>query len=187
MNPPNKIKNSYLLYVGNAYPHKNLRRLIKAFKIVSTKFPKLLLVLVGRKDHFYHRIEEEVKKLGLNERVIFTDELSYGELSEFYKNGLAYIFPSLSEGFGLPGLEAMKHNLPVISSNKKPLPEIYGQAAVYFDPENIQDMTRVISETVFNHLLREKLKILGQIQVKKYSWKRCAQQTMEVYKWVLEQ
>lgn len=179
-------KNPYLLYVGNAYPHKNLKHLIKAFKIVLKEFPGLRLILVGKLDYFYERTRKEAEKLGLKDKVVFAGELSNEELSEIYQNGLAYVFPSLSEGFGLPGLEAMQQNLPVISSNKEPLPEVYGPAAIYFNPESVQDMAAKILEVISNGLLMEKLKILGQNQVKRYSWDKCARQTLEVYKQVLE-
>ncbi|MDA2935811.1 glycosyltransferase family 4 protein [Patescibacteria group bacterium AH-259-L05] len=181
-----QLKEPYLLYVGNAYPHKNLERLISAFKIVLQKQPELYLVLVGKIDYFYERLQDFVKELGLEKNVIFTGYVSDSELSWLYTHGLAYVFPSLSEGFGLPGLEAMTHSLPVISSNKEPLPEIYGEAALYFNPEDINEMAHAILQIVQSKEVREKLKKVGRVKVKKYSWDRCAKQTLEVYKSVLK-
>lgn len=179
-------KEPYLLYVGNSYPHKNLERLISAFKIVLDKQPELYLVLVGKIDNFYQDLQCFVKKIGLEKKVIFTGYVSDSELSWLYAHGLAYVFPSLSEGFGLPGLEAMAKDLPVVSSNKEPLPEIYGSAALYFNPEDISEMAHAILQVIQNKEIREKLKKAGRAQIKKYSWDRCAKQTLEVYKSVLK-
>jgi len=184
MNRHNK-NNPYLLYVGNAYPHKNLNRLLKTFNVILKKKPDLGLILVGKIDYFYERTRKQAEKLGLDGKVTFAGELSDKELIKTYQNGLAYVFPSLSEGFGLPGLEAMKQNLPVVSSDKDPLPEVYGPAAVYFNPESVQDMAEKILQVITNNLLREKMKILGQNQIKKYSWDKCAKQVLEIYKQVL--
>ncbi|MDD5172779.1 MAG: glycosyltransferase family 1 protein [Patescibacteria group bacterium] len=180
-----KKNNPYLLYVGNSCPHKNLERLLRAFNVVSKEISDLNLILVGKIDYFYKRTQKQAEKLKLSNKVIFVGELSDEELNKAYQDGLAYVFPSLSEGFGLPGLEAMKQDLPVISSNKEPLPEIYGQAAIYFNPEDIQDMAKKILEVVTNGPLRERLKILGKNQVKKYSWNKCSKQILEIYKQIL--
>jgi glycosyltransferase involved in cell wall biosynthesis len=99
---------------------------------------------------------------------------------------VAYIFPSLSEGFGLPGLEAMTHGAPVVSSNATCLPEIYGDAAHYFDPLSVEAMVIAISEVLNDKALRQKLITAGQMQVNKYSWQRMAEQTLDVYRKVLE-
>jgi glycosyltransferase involved in cell wall biosynthesis len=95
------------------------------------------------------------------------------------------VFPSLSEGFGLPGLEAMAHGAPVVSSDATCLPEIYGDAAEYFNPENIQSMVKAINHVLENPNRRAELKKLGAAQVKKYSWQKTAEQTLEVYRKIL--
>jgi len=174
----------YLLYVGNAYPHKNLERLLKAFKIVLEKEPSLCLVLVGEVDYFYQRLQKFAQDLDLKKKVIFTGQVQDEELAWLYQNGLAYVFPSLREGFGLPGLEAMKHGLAVVSSNRGSLPEIYAKSAYYFDPENVGEIAEVILEVIRNRNLREKLKKRGLEQAKKYSWEKCARETLEVYRGV---
>ncbi len=183
MNPGTKN----LLYVGNAYPHKNLARLISAFKVVLQKNPELFLVLVGKNDCFYQRLQKRVEEIGLENKVIFTGEISDEKLSELYRNALLYVFPSLSEGFGLPGLEAMAENLPVVCSNQGPLPEIYEGAAVYFNPTDIGEMAEIILKVVNDDTLRERLKRAGRIQVQKYSWGKCAQQTLGVYQNIFTQ
>jgi glycosyltransferase involved in cell wall biosynthesis len=119
--------------------------------------------------------------------VIFTGYVSEGRLRWLYEHAAAYVFPSLSEGFGLPPLEAMIHGAPVVSSNATCLPEIYGDAAHYFDPTDVSDMAKKIDDVLSNPKLREELVEKGKIQVKKYSWKRMTEQTLDVYKKVLEE
>ncbi|MBU4369548.1 glycosyltransferase family 4 protein [Patescibacteria group bacterium] len=182
----NRVKKPYLLYVGNAYPHKNLERLLQAFRFVLKENPNLSLVLVGRIDYFYNRLQEKVRELDLDNKIIFTDRVSDKILDDLYKNALVYIFPSLSEGFGLPGLEAMKQGLPVVCSNQGPLPEIYGRAAVYFNGEDIREIAQTILQVISNNSLRENMRKHGYLQVKKYSWQRCAQQTLDVYGEILK-
>ena len=183
-----KMKNSnlaihtpYLLYVGNAYPHKNLEKLLTTFKtICSTE--NIYLVLVGKKDYFYQSLANMAKNLGLENKVIFVGQAGDDDLPGLYQNALAYIFPSLMEGFGLPGLEAMAHNCPVLSSNAGSLSEIYGAAALYFNPEKASEIIKAIQIIIHNPEQQEKLKKLGQEQIKKYSWDNCAQKTLDIYK-----
>lgn len=178
----NPLKKPYLLYVGNAYPHKNLESLLRAFKIILKKEPDLCLVLVGKTDHFYNKLRKKAKESGLENEVVFANQVSNEELKQLYQNGLAYVFPSLSEGFGLPGLEAMKQRLPVVCSNQGSLPEIYEQAAIYFNPKNIEEMAETILRVITDRNFREELKKAGEDQIKKYSWQKCGQETLRVYK-----
>jgi glycosyltransferase involved in cell wall biosynthesis len=107
--------------------------------------------------------------------------VSEGELRWLYEHCAAYVFPSLSEGFGLPGLEAMVHGAPVVSSNATCLPEVYGDAAHYFDPLNVDDIARKITEVLDNQALRNNLIARGHAQAATYSWRRMAEQTLAVY------
>ena len=177
--------NSFIMYVGRPQPHKNLRRLVEAFSLLKPKYPDLKLVLAGKKDILYKRLEEMVKEWEL-EGVVFTGLISESELRWLYENTAAYVFPSLSEGFGLPGLEAMAHGSPVVSSNATSLPEIYGKAAHYFDPRDAVDIVAKIEEMLDSRSLREKLIKAGQLQAKKYSWQKTAKRTLEVYEAALE-
>lgn len=174
----------FIMYLGRPQPHKNLPRLIEAFKKLKADHPELKLVLAGKKDAMYRRIEQVVREQGTPD-VIFTDFISESQLRWLYEHCAAYIFPSLSEGFGLPGLEAMRHGAPVVSSNATCLPEIYGEAAQYFDPVDIDDIARKIATVLDNEDVRHKLVALGFKQAKKYSWKRMAEQTLAVYKQAL--
>ena len=100
-------------------------------------------------------------------------------------NAILFVFASLSEGFGLPGLEAQACGLPVVSSKKTALPEIYGEGAFYFNPENVTDMAEKISRVINDRKLREKLKKLGLKNSQKYSWDKAAQKTLAVYREIL--
>ncbi len=159
------IKEPYFLYVGNAYPHKNLEILIGATPIQ--------LVLVGKQDFFYN-------KLPHNRKIVLFGEASEGELQNLYKNATALVFPSLMEGFGLPGLEAMAVGTPVVCSDIPVFHEIYADAALYFDPKSEKDMKSKL-ELVQNTDTRNNLIKKGFSQVKKYSWEKMARQTLVVF------
>ena len=180
------IDKQFLMYVGRPTPHKNLDRLVEAFVQLQAKRPELLLVLAGKKDLLYKRQERRVTRDNI-EGVLFTDFVSEGQLRWLYENCAAYVFPSLSEGFGLPGLEAMTHGAAVVSSNATCLPEIYGDAAEYFDPRNVDDMTKKITKVLANESRRHDLIALGRKQVSKYSWQKTATQTLAVYQTVLRE
>ncbi len=176
--------NSFLMYVGRPQSHKNLERLIEAFSSLKASNPSLRLVLAGKKDILYEQLEKKAKEKGV-EGVIFTGLVSEAQLRWLYENTLAYVFPSLSEGFGLPGLEAMAHGAPVVASKATSLPEIYGDAAHYFDPYDASDMAAKIEAVLSDGSLREKLIKAGREQAAKYSWQKTAEQTLDVYKHVL--
>lgn len=181
------IAGHYLLYVGNAYPHKNLERLIKAFEILVGNFKKeLQLVLVGEEDYFYQRLEEEARdSILINpeiiDRLIFTDFVSDEDLWLLYQNAALYVFPSLCEGFGLPPLEAMSWGVPVVSSGATCLPEVLGGAAIYFDAQNPQDMAEKINQVLTDESLSRTLVREGFEQIKKYSWRKMGEETLRVY------
>lgn len=174
----------FIMYVGRPLPHKNLPRLIEAFKQLKVKHPDLKLVLAGKKDVLYEQIEKVVHEQGTPD-VMFTGFVSEGQLRWLYEHCAAYVFPSLSEGFGLPPLEAMIHGAPVVCSNATCLPEVNGDAAVYFDPLNITDMAAKVASVIDNVSVRQSLINRGNQQVARYSWQRMAEQTLEVYRRVL--
>ena len=176
---------SYLLYVGQQSDYKNIRRLGDAHQKLLKTYPDLGLVLVGKKNASALTNEAYFDKKEYK-NILFTDYVPDNQLNWLYSHATAYVFASLMEGFGLPALEAMGHGTPVISSNATCLPEIYGKAAHYFDPTNTDDMTRAITEVLGNEKLRQKLSIAGYEQIKKYSWKKMAQQTLKVYQNVLK-
>jgi glycosyltransferase involved in cell wall biosynthesis len=175
---------NFIMYVGRSQPHKNLKRLMEAFSILRQSRPELKLALVGKKDEPYNQLEKWAKKEHI-EGLVFTDFVTDAQLRWLYENTSAYVFPSLSEGFGLPPLEAMAHGAPVVSSNATCLPEINGDAAVYFDPRRVADIAGKIGLVIDGPVRSRAMISRGYIQVRKYSWKRMAEQTLEAYNSVL--
>jgi len=175
----------FIMYTGRPTPHKNLGRLIDAFAALHKSRPDLYLVLVGKKDANYALHEANVQAKGIP-NVIFTGFVSDGQLKWLFEHCTAYAMPSLSEGFSLTGVEAMMHGAPVASSNATCLPEVHGDAAHYFDPLDVVDMTVKIGEVVDNPDLRKELIAKGKKQAATYSWKRMAEQTLQVYEKVLQ-
>jgi len=175
------IKTPYILYVGTAYPHKNLTELLCAWKKIEERNDQLNLVLAGRENFFYKKIinSPEFKTCS---RVQFVSNPSDTTLEILYKNANTFVFPSLYEGFGLPPLEAILRQIPVVSSNASCLPEILQNAAWYFDPTNAEDMARKILMVHDNIALRQTLVQAGLELVKKYSWHTLASQTIQLYK-----
>lgn len=170
----------FIMYVGQQSDYKNIRRLGAAHQRLVKKYPDLGLVLVGSKNDSA-RINEEIFTTKGYNNIVFTGFLPDAQLNWLYKETSAYVFPSLMEGFGLPGLEAMGHGAPVISSNATCLPEVYGEAAHYFDPNDTTDMARAIDEVLDDDTLRAGLIKKGHKQFKKYSWQKTAEQTHKIY------
>jgi glycosyltransferase involved in cell wall biosynthesis len=181
---PNLLPGSFILYVGRSLPHKNLDKLIEAYGIVSQTFPKISLVIAGKKDVLFEKLENDILQKNIK-GVVFTGFVSEGQLRWLYENTLAYVFPSLSEGFGLPGLEAMVHGAPVIASKATCLPEIYGDAALYFDPQDTTDMAEKITLVLKDGQLAKSMVQKGIQQAQKYSWQQTAEQTLAAYRYVL--
>lgn len=171
--------NRYFLCVGNAHPHKNLEKLIDAF--LSIKNNDFKLVLVGNDNFFYPRLKEYVKEKNANGKIIFTGFVENRDLPEWYQNAYAFIFPSLMEGFGLPALEAMENNCPVLVSDSSSLPEICGDAAIYFDPAKKEEIKNVMEKIIASPTLRKELINKGETQCQKFSWKKMAEETLSVY------
>ncbi len=170
----------FIMYVGQQPDYKNIRRLAKAHQKLLESHPNLGLVLTGRKADDTKANEAYFKKMGYT-NILFTDFIPDEQLNWLLKHTKAYVFPSLMEGFGLPGLEAMAVGAPVASSNTTSLPEIYGDAAEYFDPLNVEDMAKAIERVINDEDLRQKLIKRGHEQVNKYSWRRMAEQTHQAY------
>ncbi len=170
----------FIMYVGQQSDYKNIRNLIKAHQNIITKKPDLGLILVGGKNKLVQMNESWVNEKGYK-NIYFTGFLGDEELSWTYKNCKAYVFPSLMEGFGLPGLEAMTQGAPVVSSNATCLPEVYGNAAHYFNPHNVNDIAEQIITVLDNPALQKRLTENGFKQVKKYSWEKTAKQTHQAY------
>ncbi len=171
------LKNPYFLTVGTREPRKNLSTLIKAYARLLKTNPQTQpdLVIVGRygwgEDLNLGLLPEKVKLLGFVENE---------KLAPLYAGALAFIFPSLYEGFGLPPLEAMTFDCPVISSFTGPLPEVVGKAALLIDPHQTESLHTALIK-IQDPALRKKLIQKGRRQIKKFSWKKAAQETLNLY------
>ena len=174
----------FIMYVGQQSDYKNIKRLGDAHQKLLETHPNLGLILVGRKNASALKNEQYFTKRGYK-NILFTDFIEDEQRDWLYTQCAAYIFPSLMEGFGLPGLEAMGYGAPVVSSNQTCLPEVYGEAAHYFNPLSTTDIARAINEVLENDSLRNSLIEKGHEQIKKYSWRTMALQTHEVYMNVL--
>lgn len=182
---PELEEKPFIMYVGRPNPHKNLDRLLEAFSLIKQHYPDMRLVLSGRRDALFRHYERMVKRLGIPD-VHFTGHVTDGQLKWLYAHTAAYIFPSLSEGFGLPGLEAMAYGAPVVASNTTSLPEIYGDAAAYFDPLDSASIAEAIELILKKPALRAEMIERGREQAKQYSWKRMAEQTLATYQTALD-
>ncbi len=172
------IEKPYILFVGTLQPRKNVERLIEALAKLDEK--KIDLILVGKKGWQYEGILQAPEKFGVSSRVHFLHDVPNSDLPLFYENAVCFVLPSLYEGFGLPVLEAMKYGCPVATSEVSSLPEAGGDAALYFDPENVDSITATISKLVEDKSLREKLVKKGHEHIKKFSWEKSAQQVLKV-------
>ena len=161
----------YVAYTGNLYPHKNVPILLSAIKLLKGK---VNLVISCARSIFADRLET-------SKYVKFLGQVSDSDLVAIYKQSLAFVTPSLIEGFGLPGLEAMAAGTPVIAARASCLPEIYGDAAIFFDPHDPVDLADKINSLLIDPKLRQKYITLGIEQVKKYSWATMAKTTWQIY------
>lgn len=177
------ISDNYILFVGTVQPRKNIVRLIEAFSKVKEKesvIKDLDLIIIGRKGWQYEEILAAPGKFGVTDQVKFLENISDEELNVFYQHALCYVLPSLYEGFGLPVVEAMQRGCPVITSNISSLPEAGGDAALYVDPENVDDIAEKITQLVTDKKLRHELIEKGKKQIQKFSWEKAAKETLDV-------
>ena len=183
----------YFLHVGAFNKHKNLVRLIEAFEMVRQAHPQELihLILVGQAGGSIFSddslaVKEAIKKYGLTNYVHLPGYLSDEDLSTLYQHALAYVFPSYNEGFGLPALEAMAFQLPVIAANNTCLPEICKDGAIYFDPFNIAEMANQMGSLLNNEQERKRIVEKQKAVTANYSWQKSANEIMEVFTEIAE-
>ncbi len=176
-----KLKPPYLIYTGSVYPHKNIDIVFQALQELTD----FQLGIACSRNVFTKRVENKANQMGLENRVKFLGFVPDPDLIELYQNSVALIQPSLMEGFGLTGLEAMAANTPVIAADASCLPEVYGEASLYFNANDSKDLIKVIRRLKNNKTLRRNLIAKGKKQVSQYSWKKTAQLTLEGYKKVL--
>lgn len=176
---------NYILGLSTLEPRKNLDHLIRCYaKVIQQQHIKdLSLVLVGNQGWKYKKILDELSNQHLlKDRIILTGRVADEELAALYSGALAFIYPSFYEGFGLPPLEAMQCGVPVITSNISSLPEVVGDAGILLDPNDTDGLCHSILEIYNRPSLRENMSLKSLEQAKKFSWKKCSQETIAVYK-----
>jgi len=185
------VTDPFVLYAGNIKPQKNLPRLIEAFAVAKSalhehpEYSNLKLLLIGNSAEEHSDLRRAVLRSRVQGDVRFLGFVPHSVLRVFYARARAFLFPSLYEGFGLPPLEAMAHGTPVLTSNASSLPEVFEQAALMVNPENVFEIARGIRQIVTEDAIREDLIRRGHELVRKYSWERSAEQVREVYGSVL--
>ena len=180
------ITKPYVLYVGSAYPHKNLEQLIGAYLLLRTRYRRnWQLVLVGRTDAFYEALARYADLAAGDARcrrdIIFTGEVSDKVLDGVYRSAKCFAFPSRYEGFGLPALEAAARSVPVVCSKASSLPEVMADAAQYCDPESVESIAHALDAVGGSHKLADELASRGRARAKLFSWEKTAKQTVDVY------
>jgi len=185
------VTDPFVLYAGNIKPQKNLPRLIEAFAVAKAdlrdhpQFAGLKLLLIGDSAEEHSDLRRAVLRSRVQGEVRFLGFVPHSVLRVFYSRASAFLFPSLYEGFGLPPLEAMAHGTPVLTSSASSLPEVFADAALLVNPENVFEIARAIRQILTEDVTREALIRRGHDLVRKYSWERSAEQVREVYRAVL--
>ena len=177
------LPSRYLLFVGTLEPRKNLTTLLHAYAILRAERwdEELKLVVVGRKGWLYEEIFETVRRLALQQDVIFTDFVADDDLPDLYRGARLMVFPSLYEGFGLPILEAMASGIPVVASNTSSMPEVAGEAALLIDPRNPQTMAEAMARVLADRQFRTTLTRRGIARVQNFTWGSVAEKTLALY------
>lgn len=177
------ISKPFILYVGSFYPHKNLANLLTAFHSLRSVWDRdWQLVLAGRKDYFYQQLKRRTALSDQDgENIIFTGEVSDKILDGLYRAARVFVFPSFYEGFGLPPLEAAARGLPVIAARAGALPEILGDAAYYFDPQNPSALAEALNAVGGSAQTQARLALKGFRRCQSFSWQRAGEQTVKIY------
>jgi len=178
-----KIDSKFILHVGSLQARKNIPRLIEAYsKLPVELLEKYQLVIAGKRSWKVEKIFAKVKQLKLEDRVVFTGFVADDDLPLLMNAAALLAFPSLYEGFGIPPLEAMACGTPVVASNTSSIPEVVGDAALLFDPYNVEEITEAMYRVLTDEQLRDKLRQRGIERVKQFSWENAARETLQVYK-----
>jgi glycosyltransferase involved in cell wall biosynthesis len=182
-----QIRYPFLLYAGSIRPQKNIPRLIEAFAVARSAleghpiYKDVRLIIIGDEISRHPKVRRAVIHSRVEHCVRFLGFIPFDTLRVFHELAVAFVFPSLYEGFGLPPLEAMASGTPVIASAVSSLPEVVGGAAMLVNPENVFDIARGITEVLTNDELRENMIAMGRIQAASFSWARTAREVLDLY------
>ena len=168
------LPSQFIMYVGSLSPRKNMTRLLQAFASIKDQIPHQL-VLTGSKSWKDADVYQTIARLSIQDRIHKLGYVDEQDMPGLYNLAEAYIYPSLYEGFGLPVLEAMQCECPVIASMSTSIPEVAGDAAILFDPMDPNAMANAICQVLLDRDLREQLKVKGLARAKQFSWIKCAQ------------
>ena len=175
------VTKKFILFVGTLQPRKNIESLVEAYSLLPKNLrSQYQLVIVGKKGWLYEDILNSPEKFGVVDEVLFLDYVTDEDLPHFYKQAEVFVLPSLYEGFGLPILEAMRYGCPVATSNVSSLPEAGGDAAEYFDPNDVMDISNTIKKILEDSGLRKKMIEKGNEHYKKFTWDKAAKEVLKV-------
>jgi glycosyltransferase involved in cell wall biosynthesis len=174
----------YILYVGAIQPRKNLTVLVEAFEEIKkeNRFSDLKLIFVGEKAWLSEEVFAQIEKSPNKSDIITTGKLKFDEVGHLMRGAEIFCFPSLYEGFGIPILEAFAAHVPVVCARNSSLPEVAGEAALYFEGKNAPELAQKIKNILEDENLRKNLVQKGIEQMKKFSWEKCARETLEYLK-----
>lgn len=184
--PKLSINSPFFLYIGTLQPRKNLGLLISSFTQFKKTHPEFKLILAGKKGWLYEDIFKQVELSGLKDSILLPGFVSEEEKNYLYTKASAFILPSLYEGFGIPLLEAMAHGCPVLSSFSSSLPEVGGEACLYFDPKNVDDLVEKMELLTSDKELKDKLISTGKKRIKNFSWSETGKETLRILQSVIE-
>lgn len=172
----------YLVYYGNAYPHKNVEFLLEAIKLVNQKGRKLALFISSPRSVFAEKLKQQIIEKQLNGTVIIQENVSDEDIAAILTGSVGFCYPSLLEGFGLQGLEVMSSGALLLASDTPVFKEVYQDKAIYFDPKDVNSLVGVIERVLaMGENEKEEWIRQGKEFVKRYSWSKMAQETLGVY------
>jgi|LakMenEpi03Aug12_release.lakeMendotaPanAssembly.Ray.scaffolds.fasta_scaffold27325_2 glycosyltransferase involved in cell wall biosynthesis len=176
----------FILHVGTLDYRKNLIRLIESYEILMQKNIDIKIIIAGDSPKYFssngkNAIQQTIKERNLNERIKLTGRVSEFQLDYLYKTAHLYVFPSTNEGFGLPMVEAMKYRLPIAASNNTALPEVGGNAAIYFDPTNTEDIANKIGLLIADEHVRQRLKEAAGERMHLFDWQKSSDQLIQYF------
>ena len=180
------LPSKFILFVGAIEPRKNLLKLIEALSFIQKKSYNVPLVIVGKKGMDYQNLVKKIEDNKLQSKVLFLNYLPDGDLKILYRLASCLVFPSLCEGFGLPLIEAMASECPLVISRASAFPEIALDAALYFQPEDAEEMASQIITVLDDEDIRKNLIQRGIQRVQDFSWTKTAENTLSFYRSVLE-